>query len=376
MHLLDLPNELLLQVAENLEAPETCSLVRTNRCLATLFRPILSKFALEETYCATVLSLVAADSNEEMIRYLLSEGAPLVIIHPSHGEYDTSSWHSPDETEAVVRGLLDQTSHSMILDKFSAVTPLYMAAELDLQVTTRLLLEKGVDTSFKDFLGQTAFHRAIIKGHENIVSLHLEYGVDTGILCGNGWTALHWAVMKENKNIVKLLLKYDFEVDVPNGRGWTALHWAAKKGPESITRLLLEKGADANAETHLGDTPLSLAAVGNRMEVVRVLLEMKADPNARVGSGGTVLHVLVRHKNDSPACQKLFELLLEGGADPTLKDNWGKGVIELAKEFGMKDITKSLKSAVFSRGEGKFFKIGERMWTRVGERKSRGELSH
>lgn len=97
------------------------------------------------------------------------------------------------------------------------------------------------------------------------------------------------------------------------------------------------------------------------MEAVRVLLEMKADPNARVGSGGTVLHVLVRHKNDSPAWQKLFELLLESGADPPLKDNWGKGVIELAKEFGMKGITKPLKSAVFSRRKEKFFKIGERM---------------
>jgi ankyrin repeat protein len=66
-------------------------------------------------------------------------------------------------------------------------------------------------------------------------------------------------------------------------------------------------------------TPLFHAALGDHREVVAYLLDHHADPNARDQFGDTPLIMACSKANAATA-----ELLLQRGADATLKDQEGR----------------------------------------------------
>ena len=84
----------------------------------------------------------------------------------------------------------------------------------------------------------------------------------------------------------------------------------------------IKGGADPNAFGSCGawSRPLSMAARTSEADVIRALLEAGADPNAWDEDGDTALHDAARY---GKAGEKL-EALLEGGANPTLRNNAGK----------------------------------------------------
>jgi ankyrin repeat protein len=128
----------------------------------------------------------------------------------------------------------------------------------------------------------------------------------------------------------------------------TALSDAAWRGDVATVRRLVAEGADIN---ELSGTPLMLAARGghpigphqcgtedaNRSAVIAALLDLGANPNQRDGrpptpggsSGWTALFVALHHRQFKSAA-----LLLERGADPTLRSDQGMSVMEMAKAEG------------------------------------------
>lgn len=96
-----------------------------------------------------------------------------------------------------------------------------------------------------------------------------------------GENALLLAAIKGQRELVALLLKRNAQVNKP---GWTALHYAATHdGPDApaIARLLLERYAYIDAASPNGSTPLMLAAQYGHRDVVTLLLEEGADPSLR-----------------------------------------------------------------------------------------------
>ncbi|EMY69166.1 ankyrin repeat domain-containing protein [Leptospira vanthielii] len=56
------------------------------------------------------------------------------------------------------------------------------------------------------------------------------------------------------------------------------------------------------------------------------------DVNAkRSADGNTVLLAMINMGNDATDKPKLFQILLQAGADPQTKDQWGKSAIEFAE---------------------------------------------
>jgi ankyrin repeat protein len=128
----------------------------------------------------------------------------------------------------------------------------------------------------------------------------------------------------------------------------TPLADAAWRGDVAAVRKLVAEGADIN---ELSGAPLQLAARGGhplgphrcgtedagRPAVIAVLLDLGANPNQRDGrrqtpggsSGWTPLFVALHHRQFKTAA-----LLLERGADPTLKSDQGMTVMEMAKAEG------------------------------------------
>jgi ankyrin repeat protein len=127
-------------------------------------------------------------------------------------------------------------------------------------------------------------------------------------------------------------------------QSWTPLMAlaASETIPETqfmIADALLEKGAKLDERDAYGASALNIAINNRNIEFALYLLEKKCNPNGAVGiyidnvGGQTALHNAVGHPI-------LVKVLLEAGADATVKDDEGKTAVDLARDFGY---TKSLQ---------------------------------
>jgi ankyrin repeat protein len=221
------------------------------------------------------------------------------------------------------------------------------------------LLEAGADPNDS----QAIYNHAWSRGDEWL-RLLLEHGLGTG--SGGPWharlgsahptptqlvqDALVWAAYYENAERVRLLLRHDVEADGrgtehPLVEGHTAYQIAALSGSNEIADLLAAAGADTTldpVETFLAacmrndrDTIAGLLATDrslreqaiarkphliiratdlDRREAVELLAELGFDVNFR--KRRTALHEAAFHGN-----LELVRLLIELGADPTMKDS-------------------------------------------------------
>lgn len=116
-----------------------------------------------------------------------------------------------------------------------------------------------------------------------------------------------------------LIQQPDVQIDQANSAGETPLMLAAIRGHVDIARQLIERDAQVNKA---GWTPLHYAASSSHEQAVqmtRLLLDHYAYIDAESPNGATPLIMAVRF-GDS----RVVDLLLDEGADPTLKDKSGK----------------------------------------------------
>lgn len=151
-------------------------------------------------------------------------------------------------------------------------------------------------------------------------------GVTINLAARQGWTDLVRAHIERDPLSV-------------HQRGWigdTALHWPAHNGLVEIVELLLDSGADIEADevNWAGGKPLHWASE-HEPETVRVLLDRGADVNSRnikeesEFQGFTPLMMNASQKND---CSEVTEMLLQAGADPSVRDVNGRTALQIAEE--------------------------------------------
>ncbi len=127
-----------------------------------------------------------------------------------------------------------------------------------------------------------------------------------------------------------------------------ALVWASKSGRTDVLAQLLQAGARVDADPYRG-TPLIWAAVCNRMETAAWLIDHGATVNRKATFGGlthgqgiTALHMASQNGHLS-----MVKLLIDKGADPSIKDDLYHGDAEGAANFfgqiTVRDYLRSLK---------------------------------
>ncbi|PEQ47568.1 hypothetical protein COK00_10405 [Bacillus cereus] len=125
--------------------------------------------------------------------------------------------------------------------------------------------------------------------------------------------------MKENPNAVN-----EFSED-----GWTLLHLAAYFGEKELASFLIESGADIHirAKNENKNTPLQAAIANKQSELVAFLIEKGSHVNVIQSGGWTGLHEAALLGNE-----EIVMLLLENGANKTIKKNDGKTAYDIALE--------------------------------------------
>lgn len=127
-----------------------------------------------------------------------------------------------------------------------------------------------------------------------------------------GRTPLMWAVYVHDNDpaaawredekrtwYVKTLMSTPgINLNAKDNDGFTALHWAAWSGmPQSTILLVAQGGMDLDAQENSGYTPLMLAALRGNAAAVHLLLELGADPTLKNAEGQTALDIATEKGN-------------------------------------------------------------------------------
>ena len=119
---------------------------------------------------------------------------------------------------------------------------------------------------------------------------------------------------------------YDREERITTQRNERILSAAMRNDVREIRYLVEIMDANPRYANQVKQTPLHIAAIWGSVEALKQLLRFKADCNAQnTISGATLLHSLMMSKNGTiPRRLQCLNLLLEYGADPNLKDRYGR----------------------------------------------------
>ncbi|KAJ5595162.1 ankyrin [Penicillium hispanicum] len=228
MSILQLPNELLLQIASTMEESHIFALLRVNRRLSNLLLPCLYSYNIQYNR-GSALPQCAENGLEEQVRYMLALNA------------DVNSVDDEDRS-----ALSQAAGHGHL-------------------ALTQLMLDLKADPDQLSIDQRSPLSYAAEHGHLQLVQLLIDHGTNVDQMDMDGMSILHYAAFEGHQDIVKLLIFHGADADVM-GHDYldhttgTPLSEAARGGQEAIARILLDLGADVNAGDDTGMSPLHYAA--------------------------------------------------------------------------------------------------------------------
>eukprot|EP00640_Fibrocapsa_japonica_P003963 CAMPEP_0113943834 /NCGR_PEP_ID=MMETSP1339-20121228/28444_1 /TAXON_ID=94617 /ORGANISM="Fibrocapsa japonica" /LENGTH=870 /DNA_ID=CAMNT_0000948801 /DNA_START=93 /DNA_END=2705 /DNA_ORIENTATION=+ /assembly_acc=CAM_ASM_000762 len=181
-----------------------------------------------------------------------------------------------------------------------------------------LLLEKGADPTHVDDNGVTTLTQAAHRGHLDLVKKLIADGrVSVSTASEEGITALIAAATEGHHEILEALLAAGASASDKDKEGTTALMAAAVRGHKETLEALIKAGADVNAQNSDGHTALMFAYNGKSQ--VASLFDRYAEYLTKAdeeGGSQIIQEALDTH-------DQIIKLLLDSGADGSIKDNEG-----------------------------------------------------
>ena len=218
----------------------------------------------------------------------------------------------------------------------------HQVVPIDANSNSRLLLKQAV-----------ALHDAIsVNNKDKAIRLISEDPEIVNITTSDGRTALYVACgYRGSVTLVTHLLDHGANInqgttgvddgDDDEAPQTTPLLLACSQGHTRVVDLLLERGADPTLVDGHGTTPLMAASLGGSVECVRRLLGhelARTTINAQDTDGVCALGYACKHGHSV-----IVVLLLEAGADPTLKDTDGQTPMDLAHTNGHQECARHIQ---------------------------------
>ena len=259
MEILDLPNELLLLIADDLLVKDLYRFLSTCHRLSSLLTPYFHKLALQEVGSLTALQWAAMHGHASLADLVLSKGAGGEVGSDKRDPLHLAAEYNRPDVIRVLEKHGKQTT-----GRTSGVsTPLHMAAHQGSVHAIRVLLELGADMASKDRGGRTPAHISATKGDINSMRAFIDAGLDFSLQNGLGQTVLHEASLNWKEKMVKFLLGHEVGgiINARDSTGRTPLHCAVFGTMVSveIVQLLCRHGADTEVADDMGNTPVDLA---------------------------------------------------------------------------------------------------------------------
>ena len=218
-------------------------------------------------------------------------------------------------------------SHSSISEESSSKSipridslPRIESAQTAVEDLVKMHIEKEKDDH------TTRFLFAAFRGDTNVISVMCDQGFDPNSTDYDSRSALMVSAMKGNAEVVEKLLAYNANPNLVDMHGSSALYEAARNGHEDIMEALLAKGAKLCMEESLAASVLDQAVFDGDILLLRRLLKAKIQVDASDYDKRTAVHLAAAEGNLSA-----LKLLVEFGADLTVRDRWGNSVEDEAQ---------------------------------------------
>ena len=282
---------------------------------------------------------------------------------PENESNDNSLIHEDDvvetsyELEDVVNGELDnQETMAVIDDTASAplnransegVTVLMEAANRNLPIVVRCLLERGADPNMSDDLSRTALHCATRSGSTSLIQDLLGKGAVSNVLSRyRKLTPLHYCCYRGHVDAAKLLVEAGTDLSLEDlwdrtplsaacASGYldvmqallphydreqrpTSLITAARYGHRDNAKHLLNSGCDVNGKNASSRPALLMAATFGQSRMIQLLLLRGADLEVADSEGDRAIHEAARNGS-----LETVKMLIDGGAEVNLENNSG-----------------------------------------------------
>lgn len=170
----------------------------------------------------------------------------------------------------------------------------------------------------------------------------LRRGFDANTIDPSGRQGLFMALQDGSLKVAEVLVAWPrTQVEWRSARDESPLMIAALKGHLDLVRKLVARDADVNKT---GWTPLHYAATGAHLEIMQFLLDENAYIDAESPNKTTPLMMAAHY--GSPAAVKL---LLEAGADPTLRNELGLSAVDFAQRGNRRDAADLIAAAIRDR---------------------------
>ena len=174
------------------------------------------------------------------------------------------------------------------------------------------------------------FFVAIKQDNPQAIRTLLNRGFDPNTLDPKGLSGLYLALREPAPKAAQVLIDWPkTNVEIRTAQDESPLMIAALKGHLELARKLIERDADVNKP---GWAPLHYAATNGHLAVMELLLEHHAFIDAESPNGTTPL-MMAAHYGSTAA----VKLLLDAGADATMKNQLGLSAIDFAHRANRKD---------------------------------------
>lgn len=211
-------------------------------------------------------------------------------------------------------------------------TPLHLASLHGRLDAVSVLLQAGADISVRNKFDIEPIHYAAAAAgtglaHPSLVEPLLQAGANPNALSKSTGTPLGIAAFHDDEAAVKYLIQKGADPNLKAKWSDAVIQAVRGIGGSGCLLAVLQGGGDPNSVNSLGRPALLIAAGRSQSIFTDMLLRAGAKPNVTDQKDGTTaLHVAADGGNIDAV-----KLLLEKGADRSMKDNSGKTALDLAR---------------------------------------------